>query len=144
MATTATGANIGHCMAEAIGPMYKVPHGVACALVTPYVMDYNMPACIERLGLVAETMGLDVHGIPKRDAAIMAVQATRDLVKDLELPVTLKEVGFPKSDIPKIAKYLFEERQSYYLLQKYNPRRLTMENVTELLEKMYEGRITGE
>jgi alcohol dehydrogenase class IV len=144
MATTPTGANIGHCMAEALGPMYKVPHGIACALVTPYEMDFNMPACIDRLALVGEVMGLDVHGLPKREAAVATVQATRDLVKDLELPTSLREVGFPKSDIPRFAKYLLEERQSYYLLQKYNPRRLTMENVTELLEKMYEGRVAGE
>jgi len=124
--------------------MYNVPHGVACALVTPYMMDYVMPACIERLAMVAEYMALDVHGLSKRDAALMAVKATRDLVKDLELPVSLKEVGFPKGGIPKFTKYLVEERQSYYYLQTYNPRRLTMENVTELLEKMYEGRITGE
>jgi len=144
MGATPAGANIGHCISEALGPMYKVPHGVACALVTPYMMDYNMPACIDRLAMVAEYMGLDVHGLSKRDAAITAVQATRDLVHDLELPASLKEVDFPKGDIPKFAKYLVEERQSYYYLQTYNPRKLTIENVTELLEKMYEGRITGE
>lgn len=144
MGATPAGANIGHCISEALGPMYKVPHGAACALVTPYMMDFNLPACIDRLAMVAEYMGLDVHGLSKRDAALMAVEATRDLVRDLELPVTLKEVNFPKGDIPKFAKYLVEERQSYYYLQTYNPRKLTMENVTELLEKMYEGRITGE
>ncbi len=144
MGATPAGANIGHCISEALGPMYKVPHGVACAVVTPYMMDYNMPACIDRLATVAQNMGLDVHGLSKREAAIMAVEATRDLVRDLELPISLKEVGFPKSDIPKFAKYLVEERQSYYYLQTYNPRKLTIENVTELLEKMYEGRITGE
>ncbi len=144
MGATPAGVNLGHCISEALGPMYKVPHGVACAIVTPYVMDYNMPACIERLAIVAEAMGLDVHGMSKRDAAIMAIQATRDLIEDLELPVSLKEVGFPKGDIPKFVKYLVEERQSYYYLQTYNPRRLTLNNVTELLEKMYEGRITGE
>jgi len=144
MGATPAGANIGHCISESLGPMYHVPHGVAAALVTPYMMDYLMPACIERLALVAEYMGLDVHSLSKRNAAIMAVRAARDLVKDLELPVSLKEIGFSKGDIPKYAKYLVEERQSYYFLQIYNPRRLTMENVTELLEKMYEGRITGE
>ena len=144
MGATPAGSNLGHCIAESLGPMYSVPHGIACALVTPYVMDYNMPACIERLAMVAEYMGLDVHGLSKRDAAMMAVQAARDLVRDLELPVSLKEVNFPKSDIPKYARYLFEERQSYYFLQTYNPRRLTTENVIELLENMYEGRIAGE
>jgi len=144
MGATPAGANIGHCISESLGPMYNVSHGVACGIVTPYMMDYNMPACIERLAMVAETMGLEVHGLPKRDAALMAVQATRDLVKDLELPTSLKEVNFPKGDIPKYAKYIVEERQSYYYLQAYNPRKLTLENVTELLEKTYEGRITGE
>jgi len=144
MGATPAGANIGHCISESLGPMYKVPHGVACALVTPYMMDYNMPACVDRLAIVAEYMGLDVHGLSKRETAIMAVHATRDLVKDLELPLSLKEVGFPKGDIPKYAKYLVEERQSYYFLQTYNPRKLTIENVTELLENMYEGHIMDE
>ncbi len=144
MGSTPAGVNIGHCISESLGPMYKVPHGVACALVTPYMMDYNMPACIDRLAMAAEYMGMDVHGLSKRDAAITAIQATRDLVDDLELPISLKEVNFPKSDIPKLAKYLVEERQSYYYLQTYNPRKLTIENVTALLEKMYEGRTTGE
>jgi len=144
MGSTPAGTNIGHCLAEALGPMCHVPHGVVCALVTPYVMDYNMPACIDRLAMVAEYMGLDVHGLSKRDAALMAVQATRDLVDDLELPTSLKELNFPKSDIQKFSKYVVEERQSYYCLQTYNPRRLTIENVTELIENMYDGRITGD
>jgi alcohol dehydrogenase class IV len=103
-----------------------------------------MPASIDRLALVAEAMGLDIHGLEKRDMALMAIQATRDLLKDLELPVSLKELGFPKNDIPKIAKYIVEERQFPYSLHLYNPRRLTIENVTALLENIYEGQLTGE
>ena len=144
MGATPNGGNIAHCISESLGARYKVPHGVFCALVTPYVMHYNMPASIDRLALVAEAMGLDIHGLEKRDMALMAIQATRDLLKDLELPVSLKELGFPKNDIPKIAKYIVEERQFPYSLHLYNPRRLTIENVTALLENIYEGQLTGE
>jgi alcohol dehydrogenase len=141
MGATPAGANIGHCISEAIGPMYKIPHGVACAIVTPHMMEYNLPACIERLAMVASYMGLDVHGLPPRMAAVEAVRAVKELVKDLELPISLKEVNVPKEDVPKLADYIIKERQTYYYLQTYNPRKLTKENVNELLEKMYEGRI---
>ncbi|MEM1515468.1 MAG: iron-containing alcohol dehydrogenase [Candidatus Bathyarchaeia archaeon] len=141
MGATPAGANIGHCISEAIGPIYKIPHGIACAIVTPYMMEYNLPACIERLAMVASYMGLDVHGLPLRKAAIEAIKFVKELVEDLELPISLKDVGVPKEDIPKIADYIMEERQHYYYLQTYNPRKPTKENITELLEKMYEGRI---
>ena len=108
MATTPTGANIGHCMAEAPGtPCTRFPTGVACALATPYVMDYNMPACIDRLLLVAEAMGLVVDGLSKKckNVAIMTVQDGIELVlKDVELPTSLREAGVSKGRHSKSCK----------------------------------------
>jgi alcohol dehydrogenase class IV len=144
MGATPNGGNVGHCISETLGPMYNVPHGVACALVTPYMMEYNMPACIERVAQTADVMGLNTGGVSKRDAAIMAIQAITDLLRDLEMPTSLKQVGFPKGDITKYAKYIVEERQFAYYLHLYNPRKLTIENFTKLLEKMYDGQILVE
>jgi alcohol dehydrogenase len=131
--------NIGHCVAEAIGPKYKIAHGIACAIVTPYQMEYNLPACIDRLVLLANCLGEDVHDYSKRVAAYKAINAVKDLIKDLELPTCLKEVKFPKEDMLQLAEYLVKKRQYDYNLPTWNPRKLSLENVTELLSRMWDG-----
>jgi alcohol dehydrogenase class IV len=133
-------ANLGHCIAEAIGSKYRIPHGVACGLVLPYIMEFNLPACTKRLAEIANVMDEDVSGGSIHDNAIESVKAVRRLMRDVELPTSLKEIGtFPKEDIQDFARYLVEERQYMYDLEHYNPRRLTLENITELLEVMWKG-----
>jgi len=61
------------------------------------------------------------------------------LMHDLELPTTLNEVNFPKADLDSFAEYIVKQRQFIYNLPKYNPRRLTIENMTKLLHDMYDG-----
>jgi alcohol dehydrogenase class IV len=131
--------NIGHCVSEAIGVKYKIPHGIACSLVIPYQTEYNLPVCIERLACLAGYLGADTCGCSVRDAAEKAVDAVKTLIEDIELPKGLKEVNIPRTDIPKLVEYLVNKRQYEYDLPMWNPRKLTMENVTELLEKAWEG-----
>jgi alcohol dehydrogenase class IV len=133
--------NIGHCIAEALGPMYGIPHGVICGLVTPYQMMYNFPACIERVATLAYYLGEDVHGLPTREAGLKAIKAVLRLIRDLELPTSLEELNVPKDDLPKLTKHLVEERQFQYDLPTWNPRRLTHENISELLENMWKGKL---
>jgi hypothetical protein len=58
-------------------------------------------------------------------------------MQDIDLPTSLEEVGtFPQKDIPGFAKYIVEERQHLYDLEHYNPRKLTLENISKLLETM--------
>ena len=133
-------ANIGHCIAEAMGSKYRIPHGVACGLVLPYIMEFNLPACTKRLAEIAYSMEEVVGGTSTYDIAIESVKAVRRLMQDIELPMSLRELEtFPKEDIPDFAKYIVEERQHLYDLEHYNPRKLTLENTTKLLEKMWEG-----
>ncbi|RLI46741.1 hypothetical protein DRO69_02370 [Candidatus Bathyarchaeota archaeon] len=131
--------NIGHCVSEAIGVKYNIPHGISCSLVIPYQMEYNLPVCMERLASLAGYLGANTCGCSVRDAAKKAVDAVKTLIEDIELPKGLKEVNIPKADIPKLAEYLVNKRQYEYELPVWNPRKLTMENVTELLEKAWEG-----
>lgn len=134
-------AILGHCIAEAMGSMYNLPHGLACALALPYVMEFNLPAIQERLKVIAITMGEDISGLPTREAAFKSVEAVIRLMKDLEMPISLKEVNIPKERLPEFADYIINERQYVYDLPHFNPRKLTKENLNELLGKMWEGEI---
>jgi len=134
-------AILGHCVAEALGPKFNIPHGNAVGLCLPYVMEYNLPNCIPKLKRFAQAMGEDVHGISDRAAAVKAIEAVVDLAHDVELPLRLKDWNVPQDFLPKFAEYLVKDRQYLYNLPRYNPRRLTLENITEFMYRLYDGRI---
>lgn len=133
-------ATIGHCISEAVGPKYNIPHGIACAIALPYAIEYNLPLLVDKLTFVARAMGEDIVGLTKREAAFKSIEATLKLMEDVDIPKSLREVGVPKEDLKSLAKYIINERQYLYDLSTFNPRRPTLENVEELLEKMWEGR----
>ena len=62
-------------------------------------------------------------------------------MKDLGIPTSLKEAGVPSNDLKPIAEYIVNERQFLYDLQTFNPTKPTLENVTELMENMWAGKI---
>jgi len=132
-------AILGHCLAEAFGPKYGVAHGIAVGLALPYILDFNMPACYEKIASFAEAVGVRRWGRSERELAELVPQAVLQLMHDIELPTTLKEVNFPKADLDSFAEYIVKQRQFIYNLPKYNPRRLTIENMTKLLHDMYDG-----
>ena len=132
-------AILGHCLAEAFGPKYGVPHGVAVGLALPYILDFNLPACREKVVSFAPALGIEGNADSSRVIADKVPQALLELMKDVDLPTTLKQVNFPEGDLDGFAEYVFKQRQHIYGLPKYNPRRLTLENTTKLLHDMYEG-----
>jgi alcohol dehydrogenase class IV len=134
-------ATIGHCVSEAVGSKYHMPHGVACGIALPYAMEYNYPLLIDKLAMVSTAMGEDTGDMTKRDAAYKSIEATLRLMEDIDTPISLKEVGVPREDLKPLAEYVVTERQHMYDLKTFNPRKLTLENVTQLLQKMWEGRI---
>jgi alcohol dehydrogenase len=73
-----------HCIAESLGGMYDLPHGVCNAIFLPHVMEYNMGHCLEGYARVAKAMGLTFPS--ERAGAVAAVMAVQELAKDVKLP----------------------------------------------------------
>ncbi len=134
-------ATIGHCVSEAVGSKYNVPHGVACGIALPYAMEYNFPLLVDKLATVTTAMGEYTAGMTKYGNSFKSIEATLKLMEDIDMPISLKEVGVPEEDLKPLAEYIVNERQYMYNLSALNPRKLTSENVKQLLEKMWEGRI---
>ena len=132
-------AILGHCLAEAFGPKYGVAHGVAVGLALPYILNFNLPACRDKVISFAPALGIERNADSSKVVADKVPRALLELMKDVDLPTTLKQVNFPKGDLDGFAEYIFRERQHIYGLPRYNPRRLTLENTRKLLHDMYEG-----
>ncbi len=136
-------ATIGHCMSEALGPKFGIPHGFACGIMLPHAMDYNLPMVTQRLRPVAEAFGVDTYGLSDLEAASEAISSVVSLMKGLEMPVALKNASkFGKDRLLEMFEYILNERQYVYNLQVNNPRRVTKENLAELFDDIWEGKFT--
>lgn len=117
-----------HCMGEAMGGLYDLPHGISMAIMLPYVMEYNYVACIDKFIRIAKALGENVEGLSERDAAYKAVEAVKKLNEDLAIP-TLSEVNVKREDIPELA-----ERSSVNVSVDSNPRRAGKEDFRKIFE----------
>jgi alcohol dehydrogenase len=91
-----------HCMSEALGSLYDTPHGIANAVMLPYIMEYNCLANTAKFARVASALGVRTDGISEREAAHAAAICVRRLNRDLAIP-SLREIGAKSEDLDELA-----------------------------------------
>ncbi|GIX05627.1 MAG: alcohol dehydrogenase [Candidatus Poribacteria bacterium] len=98
------GGSSTHVLANALTERLSLPHGLASAVVLPYVMLYNLEAARERYAEIAWAMGVEnVGALTTEEAAYAAVRAIRRLWDRLGLPQSLQELGVQVEMIPELA-----------------------------------------
>jgi alcohol dehydrogenase class IV len=119
-----------HAIAMAMGGQFGVAHGVANALMLPYVMEFNEMAASEKFACIAEAMGESVEGLSEREAAHRATLAVHQLVIDVGLPHVLADVKITHEGLPALAEESFGNQR----LLKNNPRTATVQDLRRILE----------
>lgn len=90
-----------HCLAESLGGLRDLHHGVCNAVLLPHVMRYSVDFCRERYARIARAMGLS---FADEDAgAEAAVRAVEQLAMDVRLPA-FRTLGVPEADLETIAE----------------------------------------
>ena len=117
-----------HALSYPIGGTFHVPHGVANTLMLPWVMEYNMLACLDYFSEIAVAMGQNIQGLSVRDAAAQSVEAMRQLAIDIQVPQYLSDVGIPESAIEELADGAMTQAR----LLVNNPRRLTRDDIVQI------------
>jgi alcohol dehydrogenase class IV len=136
MAFGNAGVCIGHGAAYTFAVRHHVSHGVSCGLALPYVMAFNALACESKLAVVSEALtGRSYVSI--RDAATHAAKAVNDLMVDVNLPTSLKELGIPRNALPAMAEKLLATSR----LLARNPRHMRREDAVRLFERMWGGKL---
>ena len=125
------GLGLVHGMAHPMGSLHDIPHGVANALLLPTIMEFNMPKCIEKFGVIAKTMGVNTVGMTEEQAAQAAVDAVKALSIRVGIPQTLTELGIKESDIPALAAQAIAD-----VCTPGNPRDVTEAEIVELYKKV--------
>lgn len=126
------GLGVVHGIAQSMGGIAGVPHGLANALILPYAMRINFVGNLEKFKNIAVLLGENVTGMSLRDAAAQAAEAVGKLEDDIGLPRNLSQVGITREMFPQIVK----DTMAYRLLA-INPVKIKEKDVLNILEMAF-------
>ena len=124
-----SGLGAAHALSHPLGVHYKIPHGLSCAVLLPYVMEYNLPIVTEKLVKIAKALGEDVSLLSETEAAQRAVEKIKEMFSQAGIKENLSEWGIKEEDFSQLAK----EAKGGSLNN--NPRETSEADLIELLYK---------
>lgn len=125
------GLGLVHAMAHPLSAFYDTPHGVACAIILPTVLEYNAPSTGERYREVARAMGVKgVDEMSQEQYRKAAIDAVKQLSHDVGIPADLKNIVKEK-DIPFLSQSAYDDA-----CRPGNPRNTNVEEITQLYKKL--------
>ena len=127
------GLGIVHSMAHPLGAHYDTPHGVANALLLPYVMEYNAasPAAPKYVH-IAKAMGVNTEGMSVEEGICAAIDAVRKLSLSIGIPQRLREINVREEDLHQLAIDAFND-----VCTGGNPRPTSVEDIEALYHKAF-------
>ena len=127
------GLGIVHSMAHSLGAFYDTPHGVANALLLPYVMEYNADATEDIYRDIAKAMGVEnTEGMTTEEARKAAINAVRQLAIDVGIPQKLSDIGASKDDLQALSELAMSDACT-----PGNPKDPTVEEIKAIYEKAF-------
>ena len=124
------GLGIAHSMAHTLGAVYDTPHGVACAMMLPIVMEYNAECTGEKYREIARAMGVKgVDDMSQEEYRAAAVNAVKQLSEDVGIPAKLE--ALKEEDLPFLAESAYADA-----CRPGNPKDTSVEDLTALFRKL--------
>lgn len=99
VAITGSGTTAVHALSYPLGGKYHIPHGVSNAMLFAHVMEFNMDACKNRLGLLCNCIAPELAENSVENKAQYVIDQIADIVKVTDIPVDLKEFGVKMEDV---------------------------------------------
>ncbi|WP_143316089.1 lactaldehyde reductase [Clostridium sp. HBUAS56017] len=127
------GLGIVHGMAHPLGAFYDTPHGVANAVILPYVMEYNASATGEKYREIARAMGVTgIDNMTQEEYRKVAIDEVKKLSQDVGIPKRLREVGVKEEDLEALARSAFADACT-----PGNPRDTSVQEILEIYRSIY-------
>ena len=124
------GLGIAHSMAHTLGAVYDTPHGVACAMMLPIVMEYNQECTGEKYREIARAMGVaNVDSMSQAEYRKAAVDAVKKLSADVGIPSVLEAIK--EEDLPFLAESAHADACA-----PGNPKDASVEDLKDLFRKI--------
>lgn len=128
------GLGIVHSMAHPLGAFYDTPHGVANALLLPYVLEYNAESPSKpKFKAIAKAMGVKhTKNMTDDEAVKAAIDAIRDLSVSIGIPQKLSEINVKEEDLQALSVAAFND-----VCTGGNPRPTSPEEILEIYKKAF-------
>jgi len=143
MAVAATMAGMGfsqnrlgivHAISHPVTSYVGTPHGVANAVLLPYVMEYNAIGAGTRIAEIGKALSGDNPNMMWNASPQMAVQAVRSLSRDVGIPETLADVGVKEEHVANIAADAMKSGNIAI-----NPRRVSLQDIERVIRNAMDG-----
>ncbi|HHY28706.1 MAG TPA: iron-containing alcohol dehydrogenase [Desulfitobacterium dehalogenans] len=105
-----------HAIAHTLGALYSIPHGLANAVLMPYVLEYYGPAAQGPLAELADWAGLTAAGDSTADKAAKFIAAIKELNRVMQIPDHIE--GIAEQDLDAIAARAYREANPFYPVPK--------------------------
>lgn len=116
-----------HCISEAIGALYDIPHGVGNAAFLPYVMEFNLPVVADRYADIARRAGIEDEDSGK--AALRLISLIKDMSRKLKIPSVIN-LGIQKGQFLEIARKAYQNNSN-----PSNPREAGIDDYLHILSR---------
>lgn len=126
------GLGIVHSMAHQLGAVYDTPHGLANAILLPYVMRYNGAICSDRFADILRVLGISTENMTKNEIIATFINKIKELSASVGITQKLSDVGVRKEDIPMLAKKAMKDP-----CKPGNPRDPSVEDIIEIFKTAY-------
>jgi alcohol dehydrogenase class IV len=128
---TRAGVGYVHAFAHQLGALYHLPHGLANAILLPFVLDASRPDCERRLAELARRVDLPCEGRSDEALSSAFVARIRQLNEALSIPRTV--TALRSEDFERIIDAAFAEAHGTYGVPRYLDRREARELLSRLL-----------
>lgn len=131
LSIAASGTTAVHALSYPLGGRYRIPHGVANAILLVPVMDFNRDAVEDKFVRVSEAVGMPA-GRTKKETAAALVDRLRDMIRELRIPSRLSDLGIKAEEIPRLAESAFQVKR----LLNNNPKEMSLKDIEAVYESI--------
>ncbi|MBW1892538.1 MAG: iron-containing alcohol dehydrogenase [Deltaproteobacteria bacterium] len=119
-----------HAIAHNMGGLYGVPHGLANAIILPYVLEFCRKDAEKKLAKLAIAGGIGSKSESRKDLSYKFIKKVKTMNKNMKIPTFIKELK--KKDIPLITKRALDEAHPDYPV----PTIMTRQECEDLIKKL--------
>jgi 4-hydroxybutyrate dehydrogenase len=121
-----------HSLSHALSAVCGLHHGLANAIVLPFVMNYNKEICRSEYALIARVFGINTFDMDELEASEKAIQKVRALNQRVGIPQSLRESGVKEEQLEEISKKAYLDPCHYT-----NARSCTENDLLSLLKEAF-------
>lgn len=105
-----------HAIAHNLGGLYGTPHGLANAVILPYVLDFYGESAYPKLAKLADVAGIGKQGMTESEKGRAFIAAIRALNENMNIPKTFDMIE--EKDMPILVKRALKEANPLYPVPK--------------------------